>query len=749
MNLPSKFVAFLFLALSLKSAAQDSLNPCVRAQSFHIVVLGSSTAAGAGPSSPDSAWVNRYRAYLQQIHPQNQVTNLAVGGTNTYKIMPDWFTPPAGRPATNPAKNVTQAISLGADAIIVNMPSNDASAGYDVNEQMTNFITISQSADSTGIPVWICTTQPRNFPPSKIQIQINVRDSVLSYFGNFAIDFWSGFADSTNQPKTIFDSGDGVHLNDAAHRILFERVAAKNILSTILDTGNAEDFATVSLDYSGDAICGDSLAQIQLSIVNLGAASSLDLPIRWEITDLKNNTFQTHFDTLFNGLSSCKSDTFKYFLNTAVAGKWEVRAILLTQNDSILENDTSQILTIKSDGRPQIFTENDSVCFDEKATLFAQGGDTIFWYDLVGKNIAFGDSLFIDSLQNSQLFFARAIKGDLHFNKSLKTRESTNINWNGVMFDLFAKDTLTIDSLALKIFSTGNQQVTAHFKTGGYLDFENDAVAWTLWGSDSVNVSAAGNFHNVNFGTKNLLPNDTLGVYLHLQNGGTLSYHSVPQPATHADSRLEITSGTGISHTFTDSFFPRDWAGEIFYHHGFNPNGDCSVTKKVLAAVRPQPIVNLGVDTILPPSLILVLDGGAGFSDYDWNTGDSTRFLTLDTSKIPLDSNVQIILKIEDANGCVGFDTISVLFSSTFSIENITEKPAFDIFPNPNDGTFYIKGEFSENADLKIFDTSGREVFQQKIIESKFKVEHHLPQGIYSILIQNDENFIHRKMSVH
>lgn len=48
-----------------------------------IVVLGSSTAAGAGVSDSNRAWVNQYRTYLQSIDPTNTVTNLAKGGYTT------------------------------------------------------------------------------------------------------------------------------------------------------------------------------------------------------------------------------------------------------------------------------------------------------------------------------------------------------------------------------------------------------------------------------------------------------------------------------------------------------------------------------------------------------------------------------------------------------------------------------------------------------------------------------------------
>jgi len=79
------------------------------------------------------------------------------------------------------------------------MPSNDAANGFDINEQMANFIAIKNNADNANVPVWICTTQPRNaFSTSGNLIQTGVRDSIFSYFGSFAIDFWNGCVDANN-----------------------------------------------------------------------------------------------------------------------------------------------------------------------------------------------------------------------------------------------------------------------------------------------------------------------------------------------------------------------------------------------------------------------------------------------------------------------------------------------------------------------------------------------------------------------
>lgn len=53
-----------------------------------IVVLGSSTAAGAGVSSPDKAWTSRVSAWLEENHPGCTLINLAKGGYTTCRIMP-------------------------------------------------------------------------------------------------------------------------------------------------------------------------------------------------------------------------------------------------------------------------------------------------------------------------------------------------------------------------------------------------------------------------------------------------------------------------------------------------------------------------------------------------------------------------------------------------------------------------------------------------------------------------------------
>jgi lysophospholipase L1-like esterase len=198
-----------------------------------IVVLGSSTAAGTGPSDIGNAWVNLYLAYVEDRDPRNKVINLAKGGYTTYQLMPRGHVPPEARPGPDPARCITMALSLEPSAIIINLPSNDAAYGYGVAEQLANYDSIFAAARTQNVPLWMTTTQPRNLSAEKRENLMAMRDSTIARFGDKAIDFWTDLAREDGTIEANFDCGDGVHLNDTGHRVLFERVVGAGILKAI------------------------------------------------------------------------------------------------------------------------------------------------------------------------------------------------------------------------------------------------------------------------------------------------------------------------------------------------------------------------------------------------------------------------------------------------------------------------------------------------------------------------------------
>jgi lysophospholipase L1-like esterase len=195
-----------------------------------IVVLGSSTSAGTGPKDPKNAWVARYKAYLAERFPNVTLVNLAVGGQTTFEIQPTGYTPPPNRPAPVLGKNITFALGLNPSAIIVNLPSNDQANGYPLAEQLANYDRIANTSASAHVELWVSTTQPRNFRGSaQLGNLMQARDAISKKFAPHTLDFWTPFAAPDGSIKATYDSGDGTHLNDAAHAILASIVEAAHI----------------------------------------------------------------------------------------------------------------------------------------------------------------------------------------------------------------------------------------------------------------------------------------------------------------------------------------------------------------------------------------------------------------------------------------------------------------------------------------------------------------------------------------
>lgn len=229
----------LFLLFSVcvcihpKVSAQDSdqVN-CNRA--WRIVILGSSTAAGTGATTFDSSWVGRFTQYVLRKNPANQIINYGISGLRTYQnLRPNGYVPPANRPVPSTAYNITQALSQDPDAIIINMPSNDASSNYTLAEQQANFEEALRLADSAGVPVWATTTQPRNnFTASQTQNLVDMRNWIISRFGNKAIDFWTNVANADGTISSAYNA-DGIHVNNAGHALFYSRVRGETILDSL------------------------------------------------------------------------------------------------------------------------------------------------------------------------------------------------------------------------------------------------------------------------------------------------------------------------------------------------------------------------------------------------------------------------------------------------------------------------------------------------------------------------------------
>lgn len=219
----------------------------VPAQNMRLVGMGSSTVAGSGVSTPDSAWMRRFSHYYKnQLGIVDTVYNIGWPGSSCYRGMPSSYSPPPMREGPFPTDNVTRAVNLlsgmaipANGVIIVNYPTNGY-IDYSISEIMFCLQVIYDSATRLGNKCYITTSQPRTdggFNTSAMKRKLaDIKDSIINRFtvAN-TLNFWDGMynpVDTSILPA--YANGDNIHFNNAGHRELFERVKAKNVFGITL-----------------------------------------------------------------------------------------------------------------------------------------------------------------------------------------------------------------------------------------------------------------------------------------------------------------------------------------------------------------------------------------------------------------------------------------------------------------------------------------------------------------------------------
>lgn len=186
-------------------------------------VLGSSTAAGVG-ASPGQGWVDRVAA---QTAPSGvTLRNLALSGLTTYHALPAPSAPP-GRPATDPQYNIDLALGFAPRLVMLAFPTNDTAAGYSAAETVANLRAMRDAAAARGAVTLVLSSQPRDAfdPVQRATLEAIDRDAG-ALFGVCFVALRAALSDAAGNIALAYSAGDGVHLNDAGHQVVAERVFA-------------------------------------------------------------------------------------------------------------------------------------------------------------------------------------------------------------------------------------------------------------------------------------------------------------------------------------------------------------------------------------------------------------------------------------------------------------------------------------------------------------------------------------------
>jgi hypothetical protein len=157
---------------------------------------------------------------------------------------------------------------------------------------------------------------------------------------------------------------------------------------------------------------------------------------------------------------------------------------------------------------------------------------------------------------------------------------------------------------------------------------------------------------------------------------------------------------TGVSDT---SRIEVDASG-TYYVTVSNATG-ASASDSIIVIVHDLPVIDLGNDVTQNDSL--VLNAGTGYAGYLWSTGDTLPSITV---KETGDYWVQVA----NGYGCLAADTIHVTI--TTGINDNTDKN-ITVFPNPNNGKFWLVYEFNTTASsvVEIVNTDGTTVWRSEV----------------------------------
>lgn len=193
---------------------------------FHMVVIGSSTAAGFGASRDGTAWADLVHATMTERAPAAfTLTNLAVGGHTTADL----------QPGSGVRGNVDDAIALAPQLLVVGLGgSNDLSGEMTTDRFVAELEQVRGAAESAGIPTFFMGTLPKNLTPWDRELLKEWDAAMAARFGTCwvpgdgapheqcFIGVFDVLADAALGLAPEYDSGDG-HPNDAGHALLFER----------------------------------------------------------------------------------------------------------------------------------------------------------------------------------------------------------------------------------------------------------------------------------------------------------------------------------------------------------------------------------------------------------------------------------------------------------------------------------------------------------------------------------------------
>ncbi|HOY33295.1 MAG TPA: hypothetical protein PKW80_15550 [Bacteroidales bacterium] len=300
-----------------------------------------------------------------------------------------------------------------------------------------------------------------------------------------------------------------------------------------------------------------------------------------------------------------------------------------------------------------------------------------------------------------------------------------------------------------------NGNVTGNHGGIDYWIFKTDSLGNIVWGNsyggsgNEMNlggITSAPGGGNVICGLSGSVNGDVTGnhgandcwvIKINCQNP-VPSFSCSPNPSCMSDTVFFTNTSTGaLSYEWYINGVPNgtDTNNLAVFHNAGRDTvllitkfDNCSDSLQQIISVNDLPIVNLGHDTAICSTCVLLLNSGNPGAAFLWSTGDTAQQIMVagpDT------------IWVEVSNGCTGSDTIIISIDTLTGVMN-SEKNEFMIFPNPTTGIINVKTGTPDEYYLDVLLPDGRIVSTMGPYQGNAVIDLNLPgSGCFLAVIRN------------
>jgi acyl-CoA thioesterase-1 len=210
------FLSIFFIGCREHDVIPSTL-PSNYKEKISVVIIGSSIASGQGASGYSNSW-----AGVLQLLSQDNITNNAVSGYTSFHFLPETVQNNLFI-ETDVKRNITSSLILNPDLIIFSITTNDIANGFTVNQYIANMKTMTDLCETNHVLFLVGSTTPRLLDWKKKEALIEINDRLKIMYKDKFVNYYYELANfGTLEIKGIYDSGDGIHPNDAGHKVIFD-----------------------------------------------------------------------------------------------------------------------------------------------------------------------------------------------------------------------------------------------------------------------------------------------------------------------------------------------------------------------------------------------------------------------------------------------------------------------------------------------------------------------------------------------